>query len=432
MSIKKVLISFSCVCFLIVNYAFAGIISYSALSNDSGVNYSYLNTSFSTVYNEVNGNLSSVNMLADGLTESNFADAINPRVRDDELIGDMTYSGMLPVTSANLTSNISAGTSYVSGYRVVTNATSKTYTALKDTYVYIDQNGAFQYVEVANGATAPTSPANSLLLAKVVTDTDNITSVTDLRQTTPLNLRIYQDLKSGLVISRDPTTATIVTIGRGEIELGTTNKVRRNISQISVDLSTTGIGGLDTGSLALGYYYIFAIPDPDNTTHFKGIASLNAADASGVTGERLVGWCYADSGSVISPLSLGAYRIVGGDAPNIYSYGQANMGSAVNQDTTATVKSATFYSSGRPIEIKYWVTSKSAASATELEASVSIDNAIIPETEVTANVDNTYPDTASGVYTTTLGQGTHTIILKMTTANQAQTLQGYRLVIEEK
>src|SRR3990167_2181514 len=199
----KKLINSGIICLLFLTQCYAGTISYTSLSSDAGVSYSHLNTAFSTMYDEFNGNIADINLVADTLTERVFADAANPRVRDYEIVGDWTYTGMLPATDSDLTSDISAGTSYVLGYRIVTAATAKTYTASKDTWVYIDYNGAFQYSEVANGATQPTTPANSLLLATVVTDGDNITSVTDRRQLTPPNLRVYQDLKSGCVISRD-------------------------------------------------------------------------------------------------------------------------------------------------------------------------------------------------------------------------------------
>jgi hypothetical protein len=415
---------------------YAGIISYNTLSGDAGVSYSHFNTSFSSAYNEINGNLEDVNLLADTLTERVFADSANPVVRDSELIGNMTYTGMLPPTSTTLVSITTAGTSYVNGYRVVTDATSKTYTASKDTYVYIDINGAFQYEEVANGAAAPTTPANSLLLAKVVTDSDNVTSVTDLRQLTPLNLRIYQDVKSGCVISRDPTTATIATIGRGEIELGTTSKVRRNTSQISVDISTSGTGGLDTGSAAANtFYYIFALADTDNTTNYKGIASLSATDATGVTGERLVGWCYTQSASIISPDSIGAYRGLGGDAPNVIRVNKSGLSTLITSGALTNVETIKFYSSGRPVEFKYLVNGTTASDGAVYFTVMSLDSVAIPESENGLQVQTLVSGyTGYGIQTglvKNINAGTHTFDLKLK-ANNNFTVKNYTIVIEEK
>lgn len=67
---------------------------------------------------------------------------------------------------------------------VVIQPSTKLFTASKDTYVYIDQTTQIlTYTEKANGAAKPTQSdigANSLWVAKVVTDGTNITGVTDL------------------------------------------------------------------------------------------------------------------------------------------------------------------------------------------------------------------------------------------------------------
>ena len=98
-----------------------------------------------------------------------------------DLFSDYVKEGCLPATSANLTSDISAGVAYSQGRRVVKAVTSRTYTASKDTYVDLKGDGTYLYSEVANGAAAPAVAADSIRLAKVITDVDNITGVTDLR-----------------------------------------------------------------------------------------------------------------------------------------------------------------------------------------------------------------------------------------------------------
>jgi len=89
--------------------------------------------------------------------------------------------GMTIATSANLNSTITSGYAYVNLKRVDLIATLKLFTASKDTYIDINEIGTLIYIEVANGATAPALTSPNQRLAKVVTDTDNITSVTDLR-----------------------------------------------------------------------------------------------------------------------------------------------------------------------------------------------------------------------------------------------------------
>jgi hypothetical protein len=362
---------------IFASHAHAGLITYTVLSGDSGLSYTHLNSSFETIYDEFDGNIDSDNILDDSLKETDFADEINPRIRTQENIGDYTYTGMLPATATGLTSNISAGTSYVNGYRIVTAATSKTYTASKDTWVYIDQNGAFQYVEVATGGAQPTTPSNSLLLAMARTDGSDITAVTDHRQTTPPNLRIYADAKFGCVISRDISDADVINVTRGTIDFGSgvTNGLRRNISTIDIDFSTNGRGGLDTGSLAQGFYYIWAVPDDDNSTNFEGVASTSSSATSlAITGERLIGWCYAPTSSAISPDSVGAYRVLGGDAPNVVKReGNNNITTTATDATLMEDMLIQFYTSGgRPVRIS-WCGNIDMNANTEVYVALSID-----------------------------------------------------------
>lgn len=433
----KRLLAFMLITMLFCTPTYAGTITYTTLSSDAGISYSHFNDSFSAIYNEFNGSVESANIADDTLAEADFADAINPRVRDNEQIGSFTYSGHLPVTSTDLTSNISAGTSYVNGYRVVTNATSKTYTASKDTYVYIDINGAFQYQEVANGASQPSDPSNSLLLALVVTDSDNITTVTDKRQTTPPSLRIYQDFKTGLVISRDSSDINTVTIDRGQIDFGSsvTSGLRRNTSSVSVDFDTSGRGGLDTGSQAANtYYYIHAVADDDNTTGYEGIASTSSTDASGVTGERLVGWIYSNSTTALSVDACGANKEQGGDAPNLAWASKSEFSQAVAVTTLTPVYLMKFYSSGRPVRINYHAGLKSASSTQDVYEVLSIDSIGIPESKIawrTNDTDSSFG--AGGSVIRTLSKGVHDIELKVYVYGaQAHTLTDYSLIVEEE
>ncbi|MDP2921799.1 MAG: DUF2793 domain-containing protein, partial [Candidatus Omnitrophota bacterium] len=122
---------------------------------------------------------------AAGILDSQLA--ASPSTRFYENFAEYVETGLLPVTSANLTSNISLGTAYVRGARIdKPSATPRAYTASKDTYVDINSSGVFQYTEAANGAAAPSVADNSIRLAKVVTDADNITAVTDLRNLYPV------------------------------------------------------------------------------------------------------------------------------------------------------------------------------------------------------------------------------------------------------
>ncbi len=219
--------------FLATN-AQAGLITIKVLSEDTSIDD--VNSNFSTQKNEFNGNIEAINMLDDTLDESTMADEINPRVRWDEAFSDFTFTGMLPATSGSLTSDISAGTSYVEGFRVVTSTTGNTYTASKDTWVFIDINETFQFSEVANGAAQPTTPSNSLLLAKVVTDGTTISSVDDKRSLF-LTLSTVEDfyIKGLILLSADQTG---VSVDSGVVYHGTTRIEKIVETELSIATAT--------------------------------------------------------------------------------------------------------------------------------------------------------------------------------------------------
>ena len=234
--------------------AHAGLITVKTLSSDASIND--VNSNFNVIKNEINESLDDANVEDASLTESEMANDINPRVRMNELFNDITISGHLPATSAStLTSDISAGTSYVSGFRTNTAATSHTYTASKDTWVYIDINSTFQFEEVANDAVQPTAPSNSLLLAKVVTDADNITSVTDHR-TTSLSVSSPEDftIKGYYVLSSDNEA---VSVDPGVTYVGSTRVVKTAITALRVGTATDWHDGV-ADAAATAWWYIGA------------------------------------------------------------------------------------------------------------------------------------------------------------------------------
>lgn len=336
--------------------AFGGIITFDNITSDAGFSYESYNTPLNTIYNEVNGNIDSDNIENGSIADEDFSTAVAMSNWYAKSFGDWVYSGGLAATDATLTSDISALIAFIEGAYIENSATSHTYTASRDTYVDVNSAGTYVFSEVSLGASAPAVAANAIRLCKAVTSGTAITSVVDLRQTVPPQLRTYQDYKNGIALSRDVATTTKINVSRGEIELGAavSNGLRRNIADVAIDFSTTGRGGLDTGSLERDtYYFIFALADDDNSTNFECIGSRSSTDATGFTGERLIGWTYAPTTGVVSPDSTGAYRDRGGDAPNIASRaitadsGVIAVGSFVKIPGIDTK----FYSSGRCCEV---------------------------------------------------------------------------------
>jgi hypothetical protein len=222
--------------------AYAGLIDISTLSDDSQVSYAYFNTAMATIKNEFNGSIESINIADSTITVDDMAASSSPAQREGDHFNSYTKSGMLPATDATLTSDISAGVSYVKSdaglmYRISTDATSKTYTASKDTWVYIDTDGAFQYEVVATDAEQPATPSNGLLLAKVVTDADNITSVTDAR-TLSISLGGNDDFViNGLKLLWDGATDRF-SVDAGVVYVNTTRVAKT--SAVGLNVGTAG------------------------------------------------------------------------------------------------------------------------------------------------------------------------------------------------
>lgn len=311
--------------------AYAGLITVKTLSDDASVND--LNQNFNTIKNTINGDIESANIAADTLAESDFADEINPRVRYADHFADYTKTGHLPVTDTDLTSDISAGTSYVEGYRCVTSATEKTYTASKDTWVYIDINSTFQYEEVANSAAQPTEPSNSLLLAKVVTDADNITSVTDHRVTS-LSVGNLEDFRiSGMeVMSCDQD---YMSVDPGVVYVGTTRIEKTTVIELNTGTAADWHDGVKDEYTVAEWCYVGV-----NTSGSIRLLGNNAPDYHNTSGDSVGTKYYKKIGTaywrVIAAMSIDTGEIV--TAP-FKQYGDTVMYS-IPQSLTTAVSSA--------------------------------------------------------------------------------------------
>lgn len=98
--------------------------------------------------------------------------------KPSEMIINFVASGGIVALSSGLTGTFSDIVYYVNGLRYTkTGVANKVYTATKDTYVDIDTAGTVSYTEVTVNASAPALAANSIRIAKVVTNGSTITSV---------------------------------------------------------------------------------------------------------------------------------------------------------------------------------------------------------------------------------------------------------------
>ena len=341
---------------LISSNCYANTISVAPFVSGNDVTIAALETQRQTFQNAINGNIEggNQNIRAGSITSSDLATAINPVTFRGEAFNDWTVSGMLPPTSGTLSTTITAGISYVSGVRVETAATAHTYTASKDTYTYINAGGFFDYVEVANGAAAPSTPADDLLLAKVVTSGTAVTSVDDLRtlsiQITANSSNQAQDYRDGALIIIDSTTA--VHGEPGQFSLG--NTMFTNTADTSSLSSATAGNWIEGGvpNLANQKFYVygyntagtnwgikFSSADPVYSDTSSNTGGVLRYYTSGGTTYRTLAWMSGDSTGAIVSTAFGQLADI--NTPNFVfkETGAVATGSVTvpNDDTIPTI-----------------------------------------------------------------------------------------------
>lgn len=367
---------------LVSTPAFAATITVQSFSADSGV--SHLNNFRSTVVNVINGNIEGStdgganvsNIAADSVYEINMANDANPRVRDAELLSigvdtlsgstldqdTFAYSGCIPATDSDLTSDISACVAYVNGYRISIGATSQTYTANRDTYVDLSQSGSYNLSAVANGASAPAVAANSARIAKVVTNGTAITTSTDLARRSLSGLVVPSNYRDGLVVSRD--SATTVTVFPGTVEINNTM-----VSKTSTTTLTLGTNGDWAGGTSLSAADTFGFVGVDASGNLKlhTTAPTHSNYAVSVTDGkkryatwsstvyRILGWFYMNGASQIDRAS----NIKDPSVSNTVISSDANI-LAVSATSYTNIMNLPFYNSGGNILIMNQVSGDAA------------------------------------------------------------------------
>src|SRR3990167_4394563 len=308
------------------NEAYGALISVSPFSADSAI--SHFNHMRTTFLNWANGGVegsgiqsATVNVLADSLGELDMADEINPRVRDNELLGLTTanngyvYSGCTPATSVNLTSDVSACTAYVAGYRITRTATSQTYTASRDTYLDISQAGTYTQAAVANGAAEPAVTANSIRLALVVTDVDNVTSVTDRANRRIPGLVTPSHFRDGYSLSLDSTST--ITVFPGTLEINNAMVSRSTVATLNLGTAGDWAGGTSLRA-ALTFGYVGVDSSGNVRLHTTRPTHQNYG-VSVINGKlRYATW------------SSAVYRIIG----SFFMNGSQNLAATISQDTS--------------------------------------------------------------------------------------------------
>jgi hypothetical protein len=114
--------------------------------------------------------------ITDQRTFATFATGGDPIFQS--VFSNYISSGVVIPTSGTLITSSTSGIMYYGGTKIVVASDGgHTYTANKDTYVDVSNNGVYNYGAVNNAAAAPALTANSVRVAKVVTGASAVTSV---------------------------------------------------------------------------------------------------------------------------------------------------------------------------------------------------------------------------------------------------------------
>lgn len=260
-------------------------------ANGATSDVSHVNTDMDTVFNEVNGNLEDVNCKASTLTDRVMEASIKFKNWYYENFGGtgtntigFVFTGLDPSTSSSLTHTIPAGTAYVisstGGGRIVTVDTAHTYTASKDTYVFLTIDGGFKFRETSVGGAAPTAPTNSLLVFVTTTDATTITAVATKNRSSVISAsRWAKGYITSLRIVHDATTPANKIVIRSGLkcrDLDDTVNIEVT-SAITGDITASGKNGLDTGTVANDTtYHIWIIADSGGVNSPAMVFSLSS------------------------------------------------------------------------------------------------------------------------------------------------------------
>lgn len=381
--------------------AWSNTITLESISADSTI--TVFNNNFNTLSNLANGNVEGSsdggatvsNIKADSVYEINMGDDANPRLRDSELVGitvdtisggaassqgSYVYSGCTPATDSDLTSDVSACTAYINGYRVTKSATSQTYANNTTTYLWLSQAGVYTQSTNPN-----TTISNSALLASVVTSGGAITTVNDLANRRLPGLVLPANYRSGLVVSRDSSTTITVLPGSAEINGAMKSKTATTTLTLSTAgdwaggsslraADTFGFVGMDSsGNLKMHT----TAPTNDNYALTTTQGKKRYAQWPPSTGStyRVLGWFYMDG----AQLAEVASNIKEGDVSNSVT---SNDSTTVTVTPTAdfTFARQKFYSSGGPVLPSIICNWDGRGGADRLSHSISMDNVTVAGT----------------------------------------------------
>ncbi len=225
-------------------------------------------------------------ILKNTISPDSMKDNGNVVIFRDEAFNDWVFAGLLPQTASGLTSNITGGTGYINGERVVKDTLPKTYNTSKWTFVDISDKGTYTLTEVAIDAAEPSTTANSIRLARVTTDGSDITAVRDDR-VTAISLATGEDFYiKGFEMTMD-SAFNIVTVDSGFLRHGTTAVNKTSVTGILLD---TAADWHDGNQDTLNNQWCYVGIDNLGAVKYLGANAPDKSDTSGNTSGTFRYW----------------------------------------------------------------------------------------------------------------------------------------------
>ena len=349
-----------------------------------------LDTNYQTLTdaaNSLDGSLIQAGTISSDSLDSNA----NPEKRWADSFDSFVATGLLPPTATGLASTTTAGRALIKNDTdnetkyVEKDATAKTYTASRWTFVDLSSAGTYTYQAVAIGAADPATTANSIRLARISTDATDVGAVRDDRVTS-LSVTSNEDhYRTGLTIS--VTTPDTVIISPGFTRHGTTAITKTANS--TLDLGTAGDWVGDASGVAASTYG-FVVTSSLGSIELTATAPTLADTSENTTGKlryvtsggslyRTLAWFYMNADSEIDDWGYGNFK--DGDVDNVVLLSRdTTITTADTNYETMTDTSVNFYSSNGPLEITFQGSIDTVGSGTLCQVMISADSTDVART----------------------------------------------------
>lgn len=219
--------------------------------------------------------------------------------------------------------------------------------------------------------------------------------------------------------------ANTITVKAGVCWVGNSGQTirlpRRNTSDVDITASD-----ITTGSMAVGYYYIYAVADSVGTTCTYKF-DTSASSPTGLTNYELIGWFYNETNSILDVTSGFVGNVKRGLRTAVPNFVEA-LGTDDILYTTPTTSyadmanmSLRFYTTGRPMIISFDAGWHTGGAASRCTIAIDVDGVAVREQLFYVLADDNYWRPI--VYKGALAAGTHTIKIKWKTTDNRELQQ---------